>query len=77
VLDLEKRLDELTSQVQLLHEQFAGLQATVYFVEVLLLLFFVGGAGIFLWLRVKAYQAMKGSAYMRTRVAPPNDSLHN
>jgi hypothetical protein len=75
--NLETRLTELTSQVQLLHEQCAVLQAQMYFLEALLLFFLVSVVGMFLWRKNKDYQAIKGSSYMRTRVAPPSDHLQH
>jgi hypothetical protein len=75
--NLETRLTELTSQVQLLHERCALLQTQMYFLEALLLFFIVSVVGMFLWRKLTDYQAIKGSSYMRTRVAPPIDQLHN
>jgi hypothetical protein len=70
VAELQNSLTELTSQVQQLREQLAVLQMKMYVVEFLLVLLFVGGVAIFLWRRIKLYQSLKGSAFMRTSGHP-------
>ena len=57
--DLEKKVAELASQVQSLQEQFDALRAKFFFMEFLFLFLLVGVVGIFLWRRVRDYQALK------------------
>lgn len=73
MMEIEKRLTELEQQVRLLHEQMSGLQQKVIFIELLLLFLLVASVGVFLWRKIREYQAIKGSTYSRAQVRSSND----
>jgi hypothetical protein len=55
-----------------MREQLSALQIRMYVLEFLLLFGLMGGVAIYVWRRVKLYQSVKGSAFMRASGHPKN-----